>query len=327
MRLASLALAVVCAAIGLLLPGGPSSPGMLARASYDSYFRWFDLWEGAPPAGPVVIVYLDLESHLRERQDPAKPWPRASPARLLQRLKAADNVTIDAAAVAKLEGAQAGEFVVLMVSDTGTGMTPEVRARLFEPFFTTKADGKGTGLGLSTTARLVKAHGGFIAVQSQPGEGTTFEVYLPRLANVSRAEIRPAEELWPRGNGETILIAEDDAAARELLWRTLEEHGYRVLATANGAEAIAAFREHSSVIALALCDTTMPVLDGPQAAAEMRKVSPRLPVLLMGGDTVGSGTSAGIEFLAKPAEIPILLGNIARLLARAGAHSPNSASA
>lgn len=275
-----------------------------------------DLWPVSGDATQLHQVLLNLCVNARDAM------PHGGALAL-----AADNVTLDAAAAGSIQEARPGEFVVLMVSDTGTGMSPEIRARLFEPFFTTKAEGAGTGLGLSTTARLVKAHGGFIAVQSEPGEGTTFEVYLPRLPDNPAAPARADDEPWPRGNGETILIAEDDAAVRELLCRTLEAHGYRVLATANGAEALAVFREQAAFVELVICDMSMPVLDGPQAAEEMRKISPGLPVLLMGGESGGRATPAGPGVLVKPVEIPILLRTVSQSLASRRAQSPNSDSA
>jgi two-component system, cell cycle sensor histidine kinase and response regulator CckA len=185
---------------------------------------------------------------------------------------AADNVALDAPTAATLVGGRTGEFVVLMASDSGTGMSPEVMARVFEPFFTTKPEGKGTGLGLSTAARIVKAHGGFIAVQSEPGEGTTFEVYLPRLTQSVPEESLAASAPPPRGQGELILVAEDDAAVRELLKRSLEEHGYRILAATNGAEAVSIFKAQPDAVVLLVSDCSMPLLDGPQAVAVMREL-------------------------------------------------------
>lgn len=229
----------------------------------------------------------------------------------------ADNVTLNAADAATIPGAAPGEFVVLMVSDTGTGMSAEVKARLFEPFFTTKPEGQGTGLGLSTTARIVKAHGGFMAVQSAPGEGTTFEVYLPRQSSVTQGEQVEVLPDLPRGRGQLILVADDDAAVRELLRRSLLEFDYKVETATNGAEAVAFLREHRAGVALVICDTAMPLLDGPAAIAEMRAIRPDLPVLVTGGGDASTGGSDDRNgHLAKPVALDALLREVARLAGR-----------
>jgi CheY-like chemotaxis protein len=234
---------------------------------------------------------------------------------------AADNVVLDAPTAATLVGGRTGEFVVLMASDSGTGMSPEVMARVFEPFFTTKPEGTGTGLGLSTTARIAKAHGGFVTVQSAPGEGTTFEVYLPRLTQALPEESLTAPVPPPRGQGELILVAEDDAAVRELLKRSLEEHGYRILAATNGAEAVSIFKAQPDAVALLVSDCSMPLLNGPQAVAAMRELQPALPVLLLGGespDACGAGENdrENSRFLPKPMDLDSLLREVAALLGR-----------
>ena len=196
---------------------------------------------------------------------------------------AADNVALDDVAARAIPDGRPGDFVVLMVSDTGSGMPPEVKATIFEPFFTTKPDGKGTGLGLSTSTRIVKAHEGFFSVQSQVGDGTTFEVYLPRLSEVASEAATNAVEA-PRGRGQLILIADDEEGVRELLRRSLEDHGYRVLAAANGAEAVSQFREHSAEVMLLITDQSMPVMDGARAIATIRETRADLPVIVLSGD-------------------------------------------
>ena len=196
---------------------------------------------------------------------------------------AADNVALDDVAARAIPDGRPGDFVVLMVSDTGSGMPPEVKATIFEPFFTTKPDGKGTGLGLSTSTRIVKAHEGFFSVQSQVGDGTTFEVYLPRLSEVASEAATNAVEA-PRGRGQLILIADDEEGVRELLRRSLEDHGYRVRAAANGAEAVSQFREHSAEVMLLITDQSMPVMDGARAIATIRETRADLPVIVLSGD-------------------------------------------
>lgn len=196
----------------------------------------------------------------------------------------ADNVELTTAEAVQIHEARAGQFVSLLVSDTGTGMPPEVRAKIFEPFFTTKGEGRGTGIGLSTVLRLVKAHEGFLRVESEPGGGTAFEIFLPRASDAVAVSER-SEITVTRGSGETILLADDEQAIRELLTAELTSAGYRILAAANGAEAVALFRKHHSEIRLFITDGSMPVLDGRGAIAALRELRPDLPVILTSGDS------------------------------------------
>ncbi len=229
---------------------------------------------------------------------------------------AADPVALTAETARAIPEGRAGEFVVVMISDTGVGIAPEILPRIFEAFFTTKAEGKGTGLGLSTTARIVKAHGGFIAAQSQAGEGTTFEIYLPRLVAPEAGEA--GREVWvpQRGGGEWILVADDDAAVRELLRRCLEEHGYRVVVAANGVEAVSIFKHRAFQIALVISDVAMPLLDGIQAVAAIRQMRGDVPVLFLSGEReVSAGGGVGdppVEPLPKPVELGALLEAVRR---------------
>ena len=231
---------------------------------------------------------------------------------------AADNVALDDVAARAIPDGRPGDFVVLMVSDTGSGMPPEVKAKIFEPFFTTKPEGKGTGLGLSTSTRIVKAHEGFFSVQSQVGDGTTFEVYLPRLSEVASEAATNAVEA-PRGRGQLILIADDEEGVRELLRRSLEDHGYRVRAAANGAEAVSQFREHSAEVMLLITDQSMPVMDGARAIATIRETRADLPVIVLSGDGESNGGSASdgkpVERLFKPVELEALLRAVSQALA------------
>jgi len=226
----------------------------------------------------------------------------------------ADNVELDAAEAAAIRDGRPGQFVSLLVSDTGTGMPPEVLAKIFEPFFTTKGEGQGTGIGLSTVLRLVAAHDGFMRMESRLGEGTAFEIFLPRAAATAKAEEKTALDL-PRGNGETILIADDEQAICELLAAELMSSGYRVLTARNGAEAVALFREHRSEVRLLITDSAMPVLDGREAIAAMRKLNPNLPVILTSGDAGGDQTS-NISVVNKPFSLADILASIQQNLAK-----------
>jgi hypothetical protein len=183
-----------------------------------------------------------------------------------------------------------------------------VRAKIFDPFFTTKGEGLGTGIGLSTVLRLVKAHNGFLRVESEPGEGTTFEIFLPRAMDFPARVEKPAVQLV-RGKGETILIADDEQAIRELLTAELTSVGYRVLAAANGAEAVALFRDHQNEVRLFITDGAMPALNGQGAIAALRKVNPAIPVILTSGDA-DANPAMNIAVVNKPFSLEDILTSI-----------------
>lgn len=236
---------------------------------------------------------------------------------------AADNVELSEVEACAIPDARAGSFVVFMVSDTGAGIPAELLPRIFEPFFTTKSEGKGTGLGLSTTTRIVKAHDGFMRVESEPGTGTTFEIYLPRFAEAVTSAIATGIPPPPRGHGELILVADDDEAVRELLRRSLEDYGYRVTTAANGAEAVSLFKQQPSDVALLISDQSMPVMDGFQATATIRALATKLPVLFLSGDgdartMRGEDSQQNIEHLGKPIELDALLRAVSNALVNAG---------
>jgi PAS domain S-box-containing protein len=197
-----------------------------------------------------------------------------------------------------------GHYVVLTVTDTGIGMTPEVKARLFEPFFTTKTIDKGTGLGLATVHAIVTGNGGSIEVHSNVGAGTSFEVYLPETdALEANAHAAPAPGL-AHGGSETVLVVEDSEGLRELARRLLERQGYRVLVAANADEAFRMFEEDGTVDVL-LTDVVMPGASGPELTRQLVGRWPRLKVIYMSGYTddaiVQHGVlTSGIAFLNKP---------------------------
>jgi PAS domain S-box-containing protein len=213
------------------------------------------------------------------------------------------NVTLDEAFVAKHPGTTAGPHVMLSVADTGTGMTPAVRARVFEPFFTTKGVGKGTGLGLSTVFGIVRQSGGTIWVESDVGVGTTFTAYFPTVADEVVAEHRARRATDVRGS-ETVLICEDEAPVRALTRAILTKQGYRVLEAQNGGEALLQCEQHPA-IDLLLTDVVMPLMSGRQLAERLHPLHPKLKVLYMSGYTddaiVRYGVSVDdIAFLQKP---------------------------
>ena len=199
-----------------------------------------------------------------------------------------------------------GSYVMIAITDTGAGMTKEVRRRLFEPFFTTKGAGKGTGLGLSTTYGIVKQSKGHIWVNTEPGFGTTFKVYLPRSnGGGSREAVASVVGASVKGESETVLIVEDEAGVRQLTKRILEQAAYRVLEAGSGDEAENVFALNADSISLVVTDVIMPGCGGPELIGRLQVRAPGLKVLYMSGYTEQSvalkaGIGRGFPFLQKP---------------------------
>ena len=214
-------------------------------------------------------------------------------------------VEVDRATAATHPDAAPGRYVRLRVTDTGMGMTEEVRRHVFEPFFTTKEQGKGTGLGLATVYGIVRQSDGWIEVESAPGRGSTFRIHLPLVdAGVAADGTKPKAENVSHGD-ETVLIVEDQEGVRRLARIVLEAHGYRVLEAANGAEAQVAARGHAAGIDLLLTDVVMPGMDGRLLAEHLRKLRPNLPVILMSGyaEDVAANRgllAGGLAYVQKP---------------------------
>jgi CheY-like chemotaxis protein len=217
-----------------------------------------------------------------------------------------------------------GAYNVLTVTDTGVGMTEEVQDHIFEPFFTTKGVGEGTGLGLSTCYGIVTQSGGHITVDSQPGEGTTFKVFLPRVEEKPTAESRPDEKRsWPTGI-ETVLLAEDEPLVRSLIVEVLESQGYNVLQASNGAEAMRiAESQTQEPIDLLLTDIVMPLMGGNELANRFRVLRPEAKIIYMSGYPKDLPES-GAEFIEKPTSPDILASKVRSVLDSASAPSDSS---
>jgi PAS domain S-box-containing protein len=229
-----------------------------------------------------------------------------------------DETVFDERDCERLHGARPGRFVRLRVTDTGAGMTPEVRERIFDPFFTTKGHQRGTGLGLATVYGIARQHGGLVHVESAVSRGTTFTVYLPaddRPASTADAEAQsPAT---PLEGHETILVAEDEELVRRPVVQRLERAGYRTLAAANGLEAVRVLRDHEHAVDLVVLDVVMPEMGGPDAWDRMRAIRPDLPVIFVSGyasERFRSRLPPHAEVLEKPFNTEELLRRIRRKL-------------
>jgi len=215
------------------------------------------------------------------------------------------DVTLTEEYASRREEVTPGEYVMLAVTDTGIGMSAETLAMVFEPFFTTKEAGKGTGLGLATCYGIVKQHRGHIAVYSEPGQGTTFRVYLPRAQDVSALR-SPTPARGPAATGhETVLVVEDYGPVRHMVREVLSSLGYTVLVAADGEEALRVSRSHPGEIDLLVTDVVMPRLGGKDLATALRRERPDLRVLYSSGYTenaiVQQGTlKPGVAFIPKP---------------------------
>jgi PAS domain S-box-containing protein len=231
----------------------------------------------------------------------------------------ADNVLVETPLPGMDQDIKPGPYLVIKVTDTGTGIPPEIRERIFEPFFTTKEVGKGTGLGLSTTLGIVKSHGGLINIESEPGKGTTFEVWLPANNREEQPAAPVGEAPLPRGNGEQILVVDDELSLRTLTRQTLEAHGYVVLTATNGAEAITTYSKYKEEIDVVLTDILMPEMDGVALTLALRKMNPTALVIATCGfadkEHHAKAIDAGAKkFLPKPYTAEMLLNSLAEIL-------------
>jgi signal transduction histidine kinase/CheY-like chemotaxis protein len=228
------------------------------------------------------------------------------------------NVTVDETAARNRPVVPLGSYVMLAVTDTGCGMDNQTKARIFEPFFTTKELGKGTGLGLATVYGVIKQSGGWVWVESEPGKGTRFEVYLPQATGAEETLITPTKIVLAASRGETVLIAEDQDAVRDLASRFLKAAGYTVLSAKGGGEALETAKHWGKPINLLLTDVVMSQMRGPDLAALLKRLYPGMKTVYMSGyqdyGAKDNGSAEGCLYVQKPFSREDLLGVIAHAL-------------
>ena len=230
----------------------------------------------------------------------------------------AENLTLDENYVAMNLDAKPGQYVLVSVTDSGTGIPPEIQEKIFEPFFTTKEPGKGTGLGLATVFSIVKSHGGFIKLYSEIGKGTNFKLYFPAIIGEKIKEQQALYIESLEGHGEWILLVDDEYVIREVSKLTLESNGYNVLLAADGIEAVGLFAQNRDKIDFVITDMNMPNMNGPTLIRTLQKMKPSLPIIGASGltdktklDEVGDLNIS--SFLSKPYTAEKLLEVISEL--------------
>ncbi|MEW6208561.1 MAG: PAS domain S-box protein [Acidobacteriota bacterium] len=267
-----------------------------------------DLWPVVGDATQIHQVLMNLIINARDAM------PQGGRVRI-----EASNVWIDENYARMNIESRPGRYILIAVSDTGAGIPASIIDRIFEPFFTTKEQGKGTGLGLSTVLTIVKSHGGFINVYSEEGKGTEFNVYLRADESQAAREAEEAGPELPIGHGELVLVVDDEAAVREITKSTLEAYGYRVVTAGDGTEAVALCAQHKDEIKVLLTDVMMPFMDGPATIRAVRKLNPRIKVIVSSGLKANGkaveAASLGVKvFLSKPYTADKLLMALADIL-------------
>jgi PAS domain S-box-containing protein len=269
-----------------------------------------ELWQAPVDATQFTQVLMNLCVNARD----AMP----NGGELLLR---AENLSVDDHYARMHPPAKPGRYVAVTVSDTGDGIPQDVQARMFDPFFSTKPQGQGTGLGLPTALGIVRGHGGFVNVYSEPGRGARFVACFP--AAKSSKEVGPTVTTpLAAGNGELILVVDDEAAIALITRHTLEANGYKVLTAADGAEAVAIFRAHQAEVRAVLTDMMMPVMDGPATIHAIRKLDAAIPFIAASGLTdptqaAGDAAAEVSATLSKPFTAGTLLRTVQAVLAKA----------
>jgi len=233
------------------------------------------------------------------------------------------NVTFDGRYAREHQAVEPGRYIMLAVSDTGEGMTEETQARIFEPFYTTKEVGKGTGLGLSMVYGIVKQSGGYIWVYSEPGRGSTFKIYFPRVDEAAEPVGSEKQTRKVQRGTETILLVEDDEQLRQLSCSVLTHCGYEVLVASGPEQALAICRQSAKDIRLMVTDVVMPRMNGRQLAEKVTKIHPEIKVLYISGYTNNvmghyGVLDSGLWFLPKPFTLSALVAKVREVLDAAG---------
>jgi CheY-like chemotaxis protein len=230
----------------------------------------------------------------------------------------AENIVVDDALAHANIGAKPGNHVVVTVQDTGTGIPSSIIEKIFDPFFTTKEVGKGTGLGLSTAHSIIQNHKGFLTLESTVGKGTTFKIYFPAIDS-SITEHQSIRSSLPNGNGEVILIVDDERPIREVTQQTLQMYNYSAVTSADGTEAVAIFKQMHTFVNLLIVDMMMPVMDGAATIRAVKKIRPDIKIIaasgllteVPGGESLGGTVNA---FLQKPYTAEVLLKTVYEVL-------------
>lgn len=270
-----------------------------------------DLWPVLGNATQIHQVLLNLCVNARDAM------PQGGTLSII-----AANRRLDEAEAASIPGGRAGAWTVLEVGDTGTGIPPEILEHVWAPFFTTKCEGQGSGLGLSTVRGIVVNHNGFVELRTKVGCGTTFRVYLPAVESASPKLNSALPFEIPGGDGELILLVDDDAAIRHVGTAILEKNGYRVMSCADGVDAVAVFSDRAGEISLVITDIDMPRLGGAELALTLSRLRPNIRILAMSGLNRNKVDDSGVPavrnvthaFLVKPFNATDLLRTVHRLL-------------
>jgi CheY-like chemotaxis protein len=230
-----------------------------------------------------------------------------------------ENLAVDENFSAMNGDARPGPHVLISVRDSGSGMSSEVINKMFDPFFTTKELGKGTGLGLSTSLAIVSSHGGFFQVRSEIGKGSEFRVHIPAAA-VKGKSVSPQTSTLPRGNGELIMVIDDEKSIRRVTQNTLEAFGYRVILASDGAEAVALYAQRQSEVAAVLTDIMMPIMDGLAAIQVLSRMNPAVKIIATTGMNFTGQDPKSLSpnvkgFLAKPYSAEAILSSLAQVIA------------
>ena len=265
-----------------------------------------NLWSVAGDATQLHQVLLNLCVNARDAM------PEGG-----QLILSAENIELDGLFAQANPEAKAGRYVLLTVADTGTGIPPDIQERIFDPFFTTKAPGQGTGLGLATVQNIARSHGGFIEVASDMGKGTQFKVFLPALETQAADAPAARPGALPRGQGELVLVVDDEAIVRQIIQRILQDNGYKVLVAGGGNEALCLCAQHGLEVKAVVSDMDMPPPAGRAVIRAFRQTNPKVKIVSISGHPRVEDSELDVDvFLAKPFTAHQLLETLRQVLAR-----------